>query len=144
MLKFNVKFKGVDKGKKKSKNTVRRVLMRSMFKMEELAIQKAPTDQGELRQKISLFPQILADKYFLTSGAGYSASMEYGSRPFYAPIDPLKAWARRKLGDENIGYAVRAKIAKEGITAQPFMRPALFEVKSLWYPKFLREEFSSI
>jgi len=123
---------------------MKRVLMKSMFKMEELAIKNAPVDRGFLRQNITLFPNILSDEYVLTSKAPYSEALEYGTRPFYAPIEPLKGWASRKLGDENIAWAVRAKIAKEGITAQPFMRPSLTEVESFWVGKFFLEEFKAI
>ncbi len=142
MVKLNIRMKGLDKGERLTKEKAKRILMLSMFKMEELAIQKAPFDQGEVKQKITLIPQILAEHYVLTSGAGHSAAMEFGTIPFYAPIKPLEDWARRKLGDESLGYAIRAKIAKEGITAQPFMRPALFEVNDFWYPEIAKAEFS--
>lgn len=126
--------------KKLSEEKLTRVLMKSMFKMEELAVHFAPVDTSELVQKITLFPQILAKVYILSSKAKQSEAMEYGTRPFYAPIEPLKKWAGRKLGDESIGYAIQKKIAKVGITAQPFMRPSLFQVKTFWLPKFAAEE----
>jgi len=142
-LNFKVDVKGFDKGKLLIKDKTKRVLMKSMFKMEELAVQKAPVDRGNLKGKITVFPQILANQYVLVSKAPYSAAMEFGTRPFYAPIEPLKGWARRKLGDESAAYAVRAKIAKEGITAQPFMRPAFYEVVNYWFPSFAKKEFSN-
>ncbi len=43
--------------------------------------------------------------------AGY---VFYGTRPHWAPIEPLKEWARWKLGDENLGYAVQFNIAQFG------------------------------
>lgn len=144
MFKFNIKASGFEKGQEDTKKRYQRILMKSMFKMEEIAIFNAPIDRGSLRQEISLFPQILADKYILESRAPYSAAMEYGTRPFYAPIKPLAEWAKRKLGDPDLGYAVQAKIAKFGITAQPFMRPALYEVKSYWLPAYGNEEFSGV
>ena len=51
-----MKLDGLDKGKKLTNDKLRKVLMKSMFKMEELAINNAPHDQGELRQKITLYP----------------------------------------------------------------------------------------
>jgi len=143
MIKFDIDLKDLEKGKIVTKDKARRVLMKSMFKMEELAIRKVPVDRGGLRQSISVFPQILADNYVLTVAQPYAAVMEYGSRPFYAPIKPLKEWARRVLGDENAGYAVRAKIAKLGITAQPFVRVALHDVENVWLPQYLKEELSN-
>ncbi len=140
-MKLKIKLTGLEKGERITLDKAKHILMQSMFKLEEVAIQKAPFDQGEIRQKISLFPQVLADHYVLTSGAGHSAVMEYGSIPFYAPIDPLLDWAGRKFGDESIGWAVRYKISVEGITAQPYMRPALIEVKDFWMPQFAKAEF---
>ena len=43
--------------------------------------------------------------------AGY---VFYGTRPHWAPIEPLKEWARWKLGDEGAAYAVRFNIAQFG------------------------------
>jgi len=143
MLNLKVSVKGLDASEDITLDTLRRVLMKSMFKMEELAIQKAPFDLGELRQKITVFPRILNNEYVLTSTAKHSRVMEYGSRPFYAPIKPLKEWAARKLGDENIAYAIRAKIARVGVTAHPFFRPAFFEVKHIWLPQIAALELSS-
>jgi len=141
-LKSNSKIK--ESGKIELKNKIKRVLMKSMFKMEELAIEKAPSDQGELRQKIKVSPEILSDRYALTSGASHSAAIEYGTRPFYAPIKPLKEWAKRKeFVDEKIAYAVQKKIAEYGITASPFMRPALYEVKTFWMNEFAKQEFQN-
>ena len=42
------------------------------------------------------------------------ATTEIGSPPHFAPIEPLKEWARLKLGDERAAYAVQKKIAREG------------------------------
>ena len=142
MIKFNVKISGTDKGKQEVIDKCKLVLMKSMFKMEELAIDYAPVDQGLLRNKITLFPQILNNHYVLNSGASYSAAMEYGSRPYYAPIQPLKDWARRKFGDEKIGYAVQAKIAKSGIKSSPYMRPALNMTKNFFLPQYMKEVFN--
>lgn len=140
MIDFDFKLPDMEKITTQTKDKAKRVLMKSMFKMEELAVNNAPSNDGFLRQNISLFPQLLSEEYFLTSNASYSAAMEYGTRPFYAPIKPLKKWAAKKIGNEDIAYAIRAKIAKEGIKAQPFMRPALFQVKEAWVKQFAAEE----
>lgn len=141
MLRLNVKATGFEEGRAETYEKFKRILQRSMFKMEEITIKKAPHDRGGLRQQISVTPEILADKYVLSSKAAQSEALEYGSRPFYAPIKPLIGWAKRKGGDEGMAYAVRAKIAKEGITAQPFMRPAFYEVKTFWLDQFAKDEF---
>lgn len=142
MLRFRVKTTGFDKGSEEAIKRARKVLMMSMFKMEELCIRNAPFDRGDLRQKITIFPEVLANHYIITSHAPQSAALEYGTRPFYAPIKPLQDWAGRKLGDPAIGWAIRAKIAKEGITAHPYMRPAFYEVVNYWYPIYKKQVFS--
>lgn len=44
----------------------------------------------------------------------YGEPVEEGTKPHWAPIAPLKLWARRKLGDERIAYAIRWKIKRLG------------------------------
>lgn len=48
----------------------------------------------------------------------------YGTRPHWAPIEPLKEWARWKLGDEKLGYAVQRSIAYYG-TNQGYLKKGL-------------------
>ncbi len=43
--------------------------------------------------------------------AGY---VYYGTKPHWAPIEPLKEWAKWKLGDEGAAYAVQRSIAYYG------------------------------
>lgn len=123
-----------------AEDALRRVLRSSMLTMQELAIQYAPQDQGQLRAQIDVFPDILADEYTLTSRAPYSEAMEYGTRPFWAPIKPLLEWSKRQLGDESAAYAVQAKIAKVGIRAHPYMRPAYHQVQNYWVSYYAARE----
>lgn len=56
---------------------------------------------------------------FTMAGAGvstreYVAHVEWGTRPHWPPLAPLKLWAARKFGDENIGRLVQFKIARKG------------------------------
>ena len=37
-----------------------------------------------------------------------------GSKPHWPPLEPLKRWARWKLGDEGAAYAIQRSIAKHG------------------------------
>lgn len=55
----------------------------------------------------------------------YALPLEEGSRPHWAPIGPLKLWARRKLGDERAAYAIRWGIHLRGT------RPARMFAKGL-------------
>lgn len=53
----------------------------------------------------------------------YAPDIEYGTRPHKPPIGPLKIWAAKKLGNENLAFAIAKKIAKKGTKAQkPFKK----------------------
>jgi len=146
MLSFKLNLKGLEKGKELTKDKAKRVLMKSMFKMEELAIKNAPVDRGQLRERINLFPQILSDKYVLKSEAPYSADLEYGNSPRQVKWEDIEKWVKRK-GIANTEdkvflftrYTVE-KIRKEGVNPQPFMRPALNHVQNFWIGVFKKEE----
>ncbi len=56
-------------------------------------------------------------------------SVEEGARPHWVPIGPLQLWAERKLGDENIAYAIRAKIAKKGTKGAHMLKKAFTQTK---------------
>ncbi len=149
MIRFRIRKKGFEKGKKKVLNKYQKILRRSMLTMEEIALRKAPFFQGKLREGISLFPQILADKYFLVSSAKYSADLEFGNTPRNVPLAPLIKWVKLKgiRTDERIfpfALAVQEKIKKEGVNPHPFMRPALHEVKEIWLIDYAKEEFSKV
>lgn len=59
----------------------------------------------------------------VTSALPYVAGpLEFGSRPHWAPIAPLKLWAKRILGDESAAWAVRAAIAKRGTRPRRMFR----------------------
>lgn len=48
----------------------------------------------------------------------HSMFVRMGTRPHWAPIGPLKAWAARKLGDEKLAYAVQWSIKEYGTSVQ--------------------------
>ena len=134
-LKFNIssKFDG-----ELALTIARDVFKKTMNKMRNEAILLSPSDTSELSSKIQL-DAISEDRIDLWSLAPYSAALEYGTVPFWAPIAPLMEWAKRKFGDEDMGYAVQKKIAKEGISAHPFMRPALDVTKQIHLPIIIAE-----
>jgi hypothetical protein len=51
----------------------------------------------------------------------YAPYVQFPTRPHWAPIGPLKDWARKKLGDEDAAYAVQWKIRNEGTDGQDFL-----------------------
>ena len=149
MIKFDVKMSDNAKARTTVIDKYKKVLMKSMFKMEELAQNKAPFDRGFLRANITLFPQILAGKYVLISKAPYSADLEYGNTPKKVLFEDIEEWVRRKgirTTEDNIyvftKYVVE-KIRREGVNQNPFMRPALHEVETFWLPQYFNEEFGT-
>ncbi len=147
MLSFNVSMPDIDSVEKDAYKKLQVVLQKSMFKMEELAIKKAPHDRGFLRQNISLSPRNLSNRYVLKSNAPYSEDLEYGNTPRFVKLDVLQEWALRKniVNDEARAWVfakyVQEKIAREGVNPQPFMRPAFHEVKTKWLNVFIQQEF---
>jgi len=52
----------------------------------------------------------------------YAPYVQYGTRPHWAPIEPLKRWVRKKFGgDDDAAYAVQWKIAREGTDRQDYL-----------------------
>ncbi len=64
----------------------------------------------------------------------YGEPVEMGTKPHWAPIDPLKLWARRVLGDEKAAYAVRGKIKRVGTKGAFMFKKAFAQSKA-----FIRE-----
>lgn len=58
----------------------------------------------------------------------YAAPVEYGSKPHWAPIEPLKAWAALKGMNP---YALRWSIAQKGTKPHPYVEPTAEEMDSL-------------
>ncbi len=54
----------------------------------------------------------------------YGPFVEFGSRPHMPPIDAIKLWCLRVLGDESAAWPIAMKIKEEGTPAQPFLFPA--------------------
>ena len=119
---------------------MKKTLFFSMLKMQELAITKCPTDQGILAGSIHLYPMEAGkNEYTLWARSSYAGAVEYGSSPHFVPIAPLMGWAGRKLGDQSLAWAVRAKIAKVGTQQHPYFRPSFDEVKNIWLPRYWGE-----
>lgn len=72
--------------------------------------------KGTMERSISSEISVRGRDVGLTVGptAPESWYVFYGTKPHWAPIEPLKEWARWKLGDEKLGYAVQKSIAKYG------------------------------
>lgn len=96
----------------------------------------APWNVGTLRGSITAEvlapnPNELASGILYTGkeSEAYAAATEYGAKPHWAPIKPLKYWAKRKGGDERLAYVAQRSIAKKGTRAQPYFGPATDEMR---------------
>jgi hypothetical protein len=82
-------------------------------------------DTGLLKNSIRME---LTDKKITIIMNGYGKNVEYGT-PIgtKVSIEALKGWCKRKLGDEDLAFAVAKKIEEEGIEPRPFIRPVLHQ-----------------
>ena len=89
---------------------------------------EAPITYGDLRGSIQMRPATLDLRgvvgHWGSFNLNYPIYVELGTRPHFPPVDMLKEWARRKLGDENLAFPVALKIAREGTKPNPFLMPA--------------------
>lgn len=89
-------------------------------------------DRGELRGSVEYAPE--ADGAVVYVDAPHAPHLEYGTRPFWPPLAPLKAWVLRKGFAEDeaeatgIAMAVQRKIAEEGIAPRGYMAKAFQRV----------------
>lgn len=83
---------------------------------------EAAVDRGTLLQS-GVPPQWVGETLVWGYVADHAEPVEDGTAPHYPPIEPLKGWARRVLGDESAAYAVQETIGQEGTPAQPFVEP---------------------
>jgi hypothetical protein len=84
---------------------------------------KGAVDQGDLKGSVVHEYEEVGGRQIVRFGpdAKHAVFVLEGTRPHWAPIEPLKEWARRKLGDADIGYAVQHKIARQGTDARDFL-----------------------
>lgn len=47
--------------------------------------------------------------------------VQFGTRPHRAPFDPIKRWARKKLGDESAWWPVWLSIERTGTDPQDYL-----------------------
>ncbi len=118
---------------------LQKVLFLSMIKMEELAVINCPVDTGRLRGSINMLPRSPGySLYNLVAGVMYAAAIEFGTSPHVIMPVSKKALAF-KMDGKNI---VVKKVMHPGSEAQPFMRPALDQVKGIWIKKYFDRVFA--
>jgi len=68
--------------------------------------------------------------------AAHGIFVEEGTRPHMPPVEKLKPWAKKKLGDEKKAWAVAMKIKKKGTKPVGFFRKGWVGVS-----KFMNDRF---
>lgn len=106
--------------------------------------EEVPVDRGTLLAS-GVPPQVQPDGSVVWGyNAPYAEPVEEGSVPHWPPIDPLRGWARRVLGDEQAAYAVQHTIAEKGTDPQPFVAPGVdvmrLQMKSAQWGDYLEDE----
>jgi len=109
----------------------------------------APFDTGLLRGHISYEVDVQStDDWVARVGVqreggadNYALYVHEGTRPHYAPMDAIKAWAARKSrgGSDFPWFAIWLKIAKEGTEAKPFLMDAIESTKGEYMPVIEQE-----
>ncbi len=64
---------------------------------------------------------------FVEANVDYASFLEFGTRPHFPPVDALRDWCAKFLGDERLAFVVARAISRRGTLAHPFMGPALIE-----------------
>jgi Bacteriophage protein of unknown function (DUF646). len=91
--------------------------------------ERVPFERGTLKDS-GFPPEFRGDDIVFGYTADYAEDMEYGTEPHNPPTAPLVEWAERVAGDPGLGYYVaNEKIPREGVDAQPYLRPAFDRMK---------------
>lgn len=116
----------------------RAVVEASMLGEREVKERTPSSGAGTLRDSIGALPVTISGTR-VTGGVGtslsYAAPVELGSKPHWAPIEPLLEWVQRKLGKsgeeaEGIAQAIQYKIAAHGTEAHHMFRDGFAHVSA--------------
>ena len=134
MFQVDVDLDGIDDVSGKVSKGIERFMLDGAQRGQNVAMEHVPEDRGNLRMSMAQFvPEVRNGE--IVWGVGqqpHALPMEFGTEPYWAPIQPLLDWANRVGGGEGLAYAVQWKIAQEGIDAQPYLRPGA-EAQEDWY-----------
>lgn len=101
------------------------------------------TDTGNLKRSGEFVPALEgSNTAYVVYRAPYARDIEYGRPPgkVVEDLNKLRSWVIRKLGvkpeeaDTVVKYVAR-KIYREGTEPRPFLRDAIYQVKSKFSPK---------
>ena len=75
---------------------------------------------GSIQVKIS--PQGLSIS--VASTAHYAPYVEFGTRPHFPPLEPIRAWCRSRGIDVSAAFPIARAISERGTPERPFLYPA--------------------
>lgn len=115
---------------------LKKVLFRSVVKMHQLAVMNAPVDTGRLKNSINIIPFTPGQiKYLLVAGVEYAEAIEFGTSPHI--IKPLNKQSLKFKSGNQVVFS--KKVLHPGTEAQPFLRPALDQVKNVWVKRYMKQ-----
>lgn len=86
---------------------------------------------GTLSQSIQEGPITISDngsiEAVVEANADYASYVEWGTRPHFPPVEALKDWAAKFLGDEKLAFLVARAISRRGTRPYNFMGQALLQ-----------------
>jgi hypothetical protein len=91
--------------------------LKASAKMVRIGVlETAPHVTGIMRGSIKESPVVRVRDGFevvVTSPIPYTSYVEFGTKPHWMPIEPLRLWAQRKFGvDKGLAYGIAKKVQK--------------------------------
>ena len=97
------------------------------------AAENAPVDTGQLRSSLEGAVEQIGETVFrivVGSNLDQAGPMEFGTEAgHFPPVDELRDWARRVLGDESAAYPVARSIAETGLEARRYLRDSFEDLE---------------
>lgn len=97
---------------------------------------------AQLKKSITAQVRRVLQEFTLQVGPNvyYAIYVHEGTRPHWAPLDPLRVWVVKKLNitgeeAEDVARRVQYKIARKGTEGRPFIE----DVYTLYQPKIIPE-----
>lgn len=111
------------KGKGFPKLEIEKALEKAAIVIQNEAIELCPADIGTLRQSITR--KVSSNKATVGTNERYAPYVEFGTSPHFPPLNAIREWAGRVLGNEDAAFAIAKKIARHGTKPQSFLRKAV-------------------
>jgi len=107
-----------------TKKGLAKVALRVQRNAKENLTKSGAVYMGRLRSSIKVHPTENGKIQEVYTNVNYAAAVEFGSKPYFPPVEQLSDWSRKKIGID-LGFVIARKIAREGTQAKPYLFPAL-------------------